>query len=137
MSDAKRMADELESAVKEYHSGMRPSDGRVRLPGHLVSKIVAALRAQEALERRVAELMISRADVYKLLDIERDRAERNERDAARIDWIEKQAVKARKFEIAQSLLGTGYEFGWASPIRANVYSGDLRAAIDKAMEWKK
>ena len=57
-----------------------------------------------------------------------------EEDAKRVDWLESQASIGR-FEIARSLLGGGYEFGFwpLSGPRAEVYDGSLREAIDKAM----
>ena len=55
------------------------------------------------------------------------------KDAERLDWIEGQA-RARKIEIAKSLLGTGYEIGLHPSLSVYVGSGSLRSVIDAAKE---
>lgn len=53
-------------------------------------------------------------------------------DSARLDWLERQILCGR-FEIAQSLYRSGFEFGWhrKNGVFAEVSAGTLREAIDK------
>ena len=54
------------------------------------------------------------------------------KDAARLAWVERMA-KAGKIEIARSILGAGFEFGFWPGGACKVFTGDLRAAIDSAL----
>lgn len=56
-------------------------------------------------------------------------------DARRLDWVES-AASAGRLEIARSLLGSGFEFGFHPSGACMVKSGTLREAIDGAMGEK-
>lgn len=71
------------------------------------------------------------AQAHRIAELEADVASLRV-DAERLNWIESEVAKGR-LEIARSLLGKGYEFGfWQPGPNAKTHIGTFRAAIDAA-----
>jgi len=74
-------------------------------------------------------LLLPKKDAQELLD----RVEKAEKDAARLDWLEKHDKRYYNYDKISCIVGSGFSYGYIS----EGVNSTLRGAIDAAMEASK